>query len=52
MESLYDDKLQWVYQELLDMGYIDDEDDWVEFSKFMSETAETFFIEKNLMDLT
>lgn len=47
-----DDKLEWVAQDLLDMDYISDESDWREFSEFMQDNAERFFIEKNLMDLT
>lgn len=47
-----DEKLEWVAEDLLNMDYISDEDDWNEFQEFMQDNAERFFIEKNLMDLT
>lgn len=42
--SWYDDKLEWVADELIEMGYIRDEHDWQDFSEFMSESAQIFFM--------
>ena len=52
MASWLDESLEWVAEDLLNMDYISDEDDWREFSEFMTDNAERFFIEKNLMALT
>lgn len=42
--SWFDDKLEWVASDLLEMGYVQDEYDWQDFSEFMSESAMIFFM--------
>ena len=46
MNNWNDDKIEWDSKALISDGYIKSEEEWIEFSDMMTETAMEYFTDK------
>ena len=46
MNNWNDDKIEWDSKALISDGYINSEEEWIEFSNVMTETAMQYFQDK------
>jgi hypothetical protein len=46
MNNWNQDKIEWESQALISDGYINSEEEWIEFSDVMTETAMQYFTDK------